>query len=220
MTDLHTMLTRAGRPGAAVPNDVVDADVARGQRALTRRRMRRGGTRVALVAAAAVGAIVLVNQPGAPSAQAPPAAGRAARTVVPPQARPIKLVDYTGRQPDGYTVDSVPAGWEIQGVNDFVLTIGAVGDPDKNVDSFVGKLVVMLASTDETPLTTGTRVVVGAGTGLVSRDDPATALLSFRDAAGHWIDVQVPAALHWTDAQIGAFGGAVHVNATAQPGHG
>jgi hypothetical protein len=213
MTDLQTLLFDAGRPGAEPSAHVVDGDLARGRRALARRRLRRGGTRTLLVAAAAVGSLVVVQAQGvsqSPKHSATPSV----------RTSPIKLVAYTGTQPEGYTVDSVPAGWEIQGVNNYVLTIAAVGDPDRQVDSFAGKLVVMLMSKDGSIPTTGSRVAVGSGSGIVSHLDPSAAQLFFTDAGGHVLDIQVPPTLHWTDAQMGQFGAAVHVNPTAQNGAG
>jgi hypothetical protein len=222
MTDLQTLLLDAGRPGAEPSAQVVDDDLTRGRRALTRRRLRRSGTRSVVVAAAAVGSLLVVQaQGGAPSSRT----HTAIQSVRPPAPKPvhnpsIRLVAYTGTQPEGYTVDSVPAGWEIQGVNNYVLTIAAVGNPDKAVDSFLGKLAVMLMSKDGSIPTTGNHVAVGSTTGIVSHVDPTTAQLFFTDDKGHVLDIQVPAALHWTDAQIGQFGAAVHVNASAQAGMG
>jgi hypothetical protein len=213
MTDLQTLLFDAGRPGAEPSAHVVDDDLARGRRALARRRLRRGGTRSLLVAAAAVGSLVVVQAQGV--SQRPT---QTATKSVPSSS--IKLVAYTGTQPAGYTVDSVPAGWEIQGVNNYVLTIAAAGDPDRQVDSFAGKLTVMLLSKDGSIPTTGSRVAVGSGYGVISHFDPTTAQLFFTDVAGHVLDIQVPASLHWTDAQIGQFGAAVHVNPSAQAGVG
>jgi hypothetical protein len=213
MTDLQTLLLDAGRPGADPSAHVVDDDLARGRRALARRRLRRGGTGGLLVAAAAIGSLAVVQAQGV--SQSPThTATRSTATA------PIALVAYTGTQPEGYTVDSVPTGWEIQGVNNFVLTIAAVGDPDRQVNSFAGKLVVMLLSKDGSIPTTGSQVAVGSRSGVISHFDPSTAQLFFTDVAGHVLDIQVPAALHWTDAQIGQFGAAVHVNATAQAGRG
>jgi hypothetical protein len=215
MTDLQTLLLDAGRPGADPPAHVVDDDLARGRRALVRQRLRRGGTRSLLVAAAAVGSLLVVQTQG-PSQSPEHAAGPSA----PGSTSSVKLVAYTGSQPQGYTVGSVPDGWEIQGVDNYALVIAAVGNPDRQLDSFAGKLVVMLLSKDASIPTTGTRVAVGSTTGIVSHVDPATAQLFFTDAAGHVLDIQVPAALNWTDAQIGQFGAVVHANASAQAGVG
>ena len=167
MTDLQTLLLDAGRAGAEPPAYVVDDDLARGRRALVRRRLRRGGSRSLLVAAAAIGSLAVVQAPGV-SPSPTHTATRSAATA------PIELVAYTGTQPEGYTVDSVPTGWEIQGVNNFVLTIAAIGDPDRQVDSFAGKLVVMLLSKDGSIPTTGSQVAVGSRSGVISHIDPST----------------------------------------------
>jgi hypothetical protein len=223
MTDLDTLLSRAAQsPVPPASDSIVAADVARGRRALIHRNMRRLGTRTALaavIAVVAVGAVhVSSGSNGTTSATTPTTQ---VGGVQPNAANPsIKLVAYTGTQPDGYTVDSVPAGWEIQGVNNFALDIAPVGFADKDLNSFAGKLVVMLMSKDEKPPTTGVPVNVGvAGTGRISHFNPEP-ILTFQDSAGHWLDIQVPASLHWTDAQVTAFGAAVHANATAEAGVG
>lgn len=61
----------------------------------------------------------------------------------------LHLVDYRGEQPKGFTIDKVPDGWEVQGVNAGVLTLGPIGLKDKNPDSFVDKIAVMLQSQDD-----------------------------------------------------------------------
>ena len=38
-----------------------------------------------------------------------------------------KLVAYTGEQPAGFTLDRVPDGWEVQGVNRFFLMLAPQG---------------------------------------------------------------------------------------------
>ncbi|MDX6255853.1 MAG: hypothetical protein QOJ11_2187 [Frankiales bacterium] len=204
MTDLDTLLSEAAHPDwAPVPDSLVDADLARGRRAFLHRRMRRTGTRSALAAVVAVGAFAAAQPHGGHSG-----------------ASAIRLVDYTGTQPAGYTVDSVPAGWEIQGVSNYDLAIAPVGFADQRIDNFEGKLVVMLLSKDATPPTTGTAVDIGVpGTGRINHANPEP-ILDFQDAAGHWVEIQVPVALHWSDAQVTDFGNAVHVNPTAQAGLG
>jgi hypothetical protein len=239
MTDLDTLLSQASHsPTAPAPDAVVDADLARGRRALTHRRARRTGTRSVLAGALAIGAFAAFSPGGhtagatsaSPSVSTPAGGGTlttAATTLatgkaVTPVAVPgIKLVAYTGRQPQGYTVDSVPSGWEIQGVNNVALVIAPVDFADQQVDSFEGKLVVMLESVDQTDIPAGNPVSVGGLKGVVSHtEDNLGPSLWFTDAAGHKLDIQVPAALHWTDVQIAAFGASVHVNASAEAGRG
>ncbi|BEP16510.1 hypothetical protein acdb102_48210 [Acidothermaceae bacterium B102] len=234
MTDLETLLSNAGQhPGPSDPA-LVDADVARGRRALTHRRMRRTGTRSLLVGALAVGSFAVVqNQgghPGTTAAKAPTTVVTKTTTKTTNKATTgttkiaaIKLVAYTGSQPEGYTVDSVPSGWEIQGVNNYGLVIAPVGFGDTDVSSFEGKIVVMLLSHDAKPLTAseGDQVAVGSGTGIVSNFDRKDGLqLSYQDANGHQVMIQAPLSLHWTDAQLGQFAAGVHVSPTAVAGFG
>jgi hypothetical protein len=233
MTDLDTLLAQAAQsPIPPATGSIVDADVARGHRALVHRTMRRTGTRSVLAATLALGTFAAVHAGGSksgttalkPSHQTvQPAVGPSIRpqTVRPAVGPSIRLVAYTGTQPAGYTVDSVPAGWEIQGVTNFALSIAPVGFPDTSLDSFAGKLAVMLMSKDEKPPTTGVPVDVGVpGTGRISHFNPGEPILTFQDSAGHWLDIQVPASLHWTDAQVARFGAAVHAHATAVAGVG
>jgi hypothetical protein len=148
------------------------------------------------------------------------------------QSPAIQLVAYTGAQPAGYTVGTVPDGWEVQGVNNFALVIARQGNPDTDINSFEGKLVVMLQSKDESDRTDGTKVAVGSQTGTIVRadvsmvdgvdvpGDPDEGRLFFTDSVGHRLVIQVPAELHWTNAQFIAFGSSVHANANAEAGRG
>ena len=217
MDDMNSLLTRAATAHSQSPTTagLVDADLARGRQALARRRLRRGGLRTALVALAAVGTVALL-QPHTAAPRIPSASQSTdpARTI-----SGISLVAYTGTQPDGYTVDSVPNGWEIQGVNNYALVIAPKGAADQSLDSFDNKLVVMLISKDASVPTSGPVVAVGSHTGRISHIEPTTQLF-FSDGAGHTLDVQVPPTLRWTDQQIGQFGAAVHANATAVAGVG
>jgi hypothetical protein len=64
------------------------------------------------------------------------------------RATPIALVAYTGQQPAGYQVAEMPAGWVVQGGNAYALTIAPRSDTNSDPSVFVGKIVVMLQSTD------------------------------------------------------------------------
>ena len=217
MTDLETMLSNAGRSGQphATPDEVVEADLTRGHRALAQRRMRRTGGRALVVGALVAGAFVVVQPQDSdtPSTSASAPVTSTQGSVAKPS---INLVAYTGAQPEGFSVGMVPDGWEIQGVDNFVLVIARKGDPDTHIDSYIGKLVVTLQSKGEPDRTDGKEVTVGTATGRIVRDgDPDAARLFFKDAAGHRLVVQVPAELHWSDAQIIEFGKSVHANENA-----
>jgi hypothetical protein len=108
MLDALRTLPRAVTPGPAGP-DVAAADVARGHRALSRKRHRRiAFSGAALAVAAVVGVVV-----GAPvrvgSTTHPTAASPGATT----QVTKVQLEAYTGAQPTGFTVSTVPAGWQV-----------------------------------------------------------------------------------------------------------
>ncbi|MCU1679035.1 MAG: hypothetical protein JWM93_3793 [Frankiales bacterium] len=236
MTDLQTMFDRATRHGAQTPppDSVINDDVTRGHRALTRHRTRRVAGRSMVAGALALGAFaVAYPQSAVDRPTTPPAAAATTDTHETPGTTAgntpgttstaslgIRLVSYTGAQPEGFTVESVPAGWEIQGVNNNALVIAATGDPDKSLGSFAGKLLVMLQSTDITDIPDGVNVMVGTRPGVISYFEASTAQLFFTDAAGHKVDIQVPQSLSWSDAEIAAFGAAVHVNPNAQAGRG
>lgn len=165
MNDLKDLLELALTDGHGPdPGVCVDptGDLVRGRALLLhRRRTRVGGT---LAAATAVGLLVpatmtalgagtaTVATPGrdgpGPAASSTPPAGSAGVTPLPA----VALVAYDGEQPPGYRVAEVPAGWVIQGSNPQRLTIAVKGSKDTSPDSFVGKLVVMLDSTDAPPL--------------------------------------------------------------------
>lgn len=96
VTDMLRALPHAVTPEQAGP-DIAAADVARGHRALTRRRHRRlaGAAGAAAVVAAVT---VVIAQPAQSGKSAPPAAvGPTA-----PKASTLRLTAYTGTQPVGF----------------------------------------------------------------------------------------------------------------------
>ncbi|TDB81937.1 hypothetical protein, partial [Micromonospora sp. KC721] len=106
--DVLRTLPHAVTPDQTSP-DVVTADVARGHRALTRRRQRRlafSGAAVALVATVALGAGQIGGTGGAPTrvAEGPGTSTNTSR---------LQLVAYTGTQPVGFEVSTVPEGWKV-----------------------------------------------------------------------------------------------------------
>lgn len=105
----------------------VAGDLARGRRALARRRKARGATAVAVLAVAGVAGTTL-----------------AARA---PSGTDLDLVAYDGRQLPGFTVEKVPEGFVLQGASSHSL---AVARPDNRttIDDFEDKIVVMLEPTE------------------------------------------------------------------------
>src|SRR5262245_24851447 len=99
----------------------VEDDLVRGRRLLRRRtriRMMVGGV---AAAAAAVAVIMPIASGGRGASGARATTG--SRPAVAPGTAGIKLVDYTGAQPPGYTVKTIPDHWVIQGSTPFALTI-------------------------------------------------------------------------------------------------
>jgi hypothetical protein len=228
MTDVRTLLSQAAGT-ADVTDDTVAADLVRARRGLRRRTALR--VTGSVVTGTALVAAVVVVRSGAesrrPVAEPPhrpvvttPAAPRTTTSAPATNLRAVTLVAYTGRQPSGYEVAYVPKGWEVQGANEFRLTIAPIGTTDTHPDAFEGKLVVLLRSKDDTGPPIGTPIPVGNGTGYLNRTDPATAVLMFQDSAKHWVLVQVPRVLGWSDRDIARFGAGVEVTHDAQAGVG
>jgi hypothetical protein len=195
-------------------------DVARGRSLLRRRRLIGTG---GVAAAAAVGAMVpaILGSGGAvPSVTGPqPSHPAVSTTPVPKGHRSIALVAFTGDQIPGYQVAEVPEGWVIQGGTPFALVIGAKGDPDTNVDSFTGKLVVMLQSRDASPPTSGQSDPVNGHPGFLDVQGD-TQILTFQRTDRRWVVIQAPTKLGWDSAQLAQFASGVQVLGNAQPGRG
>lgn len=204
MDDLKAVLERALDH---VPTPEQDAnpqdDLRRGRGLLLRRRALRAG---AVLGAAAVAIAVIPLMAKSPAPGAHPA-GRADANA----DGTVRLVAYNGAQPPGYEVKEIPAGWVIQGSNSFALVIAPANDPDKNPDSFLGKIMVGWQSTLGSSAF-GKPVKVNGRPGYYQADAGAhTQMLVFEDAHGRWLDVQSPAGLRWSLDQLLRFGGGVTV---------
>jgi hypothetical protein len=217
MTELHDRLDRLAGPAVPATEDQADADLARGRRALRRRRTAAGAASgvFAVAAAAAVIAYGVADRPAAHPA-APSAVAQA------PAVASAKLVAYHGDQPQGYTIDKVPAGWEIQGDSNYVLTLAPKNATDKNPDTWIGKIAIMLQSKDQHTWPTGTPVTVDGKKGLITAPEAGSGARSLyvMQPNGVGLIVQIWDAKGWTDDAIVEFGAGVHVLATAQQGVG
>jgi hypothetical protein len=231
MTDLKNLLelSLTDRPGL-VPGDPVDpaGDLARGRQLLRRRRRAVLSAGAAGVAGVAVVALVVANT-GPSAAGHPAVAGRPSAAAHPsaavhPSGHPltaaVALVAYTGQQAPGYQVAKVPEGWVIQGGNPFVLVIAAPNDPDKSIDSYSGKLVVMLQSRDATDPSGPGRPQQVAGRPGHFDVQGDTQMLTYQDAKGHWIVIQAPVSLGWDSSELAEFAAGAQVLHNAQPGRG
>src|SRR5215468_3321820 len=192
-------------------DQIVDAaaDVARGRRLLRRRRLASVGG-VAVAAAAGVSVPLIVLAPAHPVATEHPGKQGVSLSPAPQGKQSIRLVAFTGDQPPGYQVADVPRGWVVQGGTPYALVIAPQGDPDTNVDSFTGKLVVMLLSSDASPPSSGTSVPVNGMRGFLDTQGD-TQILIFQRPDGRWVDIQAPTSLGWDADTFAQFASGVQV---------
>ncbi|HUR75688.1 MAG TPA: hypothetical protein VMZ00_15510 [Sporichthya sp.] len=220
-SELKTMLDNlAGSPRPASDGDLA-GDLTRGHSALRRRRVTLI-TNGAL-ALAVIGGLTLAGTSGAfdgsdaksPSVNAAPSVDLGGEAT-----SAIQFVAYTGAQPEGFTVATVPDGWKIQGVTEYALLIVPPSGVDDSLDSFVGKLVVMLESQDAKGPFDGKEIAVGDRTGVISRPGDGYGQLHFTDANGNRLDVQWPDNKQWTDAEMADFAAGITVLDGAKAGRG
>lgn len=214
MNDLHDRLAEIAGPAVPPSTAVIDADLLRGRRAL---RRRRAGQAVAgsAFAAAAIAAAVSLGMGGptavAPDAGPPIAAG-------PTTVAATQLVAYQGEQPVGYRLDKVPAGWEIQGADQSVLTLAPVDAPDQDPNSFVGKIAVMQQHDKPTGLTE-IEVEVAGKPGVVAEmlGDTGTRTLFVKQPSELYLTVQIWEGLGWDTGDIVEFAAGIHIDKDAKP---
>jgi hypothetical protein len=213
MMELHDRLDRLAGPAVDATPAEADADLARGRRALRRRRTVKGtATGVFAVAAAAAAIAYGTASPSHPVAAPAPA----------PVVHETTLVAYKGEQPKGYTIDKVPSGWEIQGVDPSVLTIAPVDAKDKDPHSWVGKIAIMLQSQDEQVTPSGTPVKVGGKSGFLITPEGQTdgRTLYLKQPNGVYLIVQIWDARGWSNDSIVEFTAGIHVLPSAVQGRG
>jgi hypothetical protein len=222
MTDLKDLLGLAlddapmGTYAGTMP---VEDDLARGRRLLRRRTRNRviaGGAAVAVVAIAAI-------VPTVASGSGAPGSNTTADSRPHPSAKPatasIKLVDYTGTQPPGYTVTTIPDRWVIQGSTPFALTIAPANASDKNPNVFIGKLVIFQESFDTSDTGGLKKTEVQGHVAYYGVQDDIASLV-IEQTPSRWLDVQAPTSLGWTEQQEAQFGAGVTILPAAHEGEG
>jgi len=205
--DVLRNLPRAVTPGPADP-EVVAADVARGHRAVTRRRrLRLGLCGAAVAVAVAVGA------------------GQVGGTA--PAAR-VQLVSYTGEQPKGFKINTVPDGWQVISDDESSFVVAPPGQdvrPPKPGNAFsVGDRIAVslqgLTRLDDNQHVS--RVDINGQEGQLGFAGESGGKLSdirwliFPDGAGHRVLVQVPSSVRLTDDQIVRFARGIAVTGEAR----
>ncbi|MEI7056099.1 hypothetical protein WBG06_09820 [Nocardioides sp. CCNWLW239] len=191
---------------AASPTDDTTADLRRGHRALSRRRIKRaalGGAALTLAVGGAFGGIALTSgNEGAPTVQA---------------ADNVRLVDYDGAQMPGYTVAKVPEGFVLQGSDQYVLAV-ARPDDTSSISDFQDKIVVTLESPSSPAEGATDTTVNGQPATIVTNSEGTTTLkYAYRDLT---VVIQVWESIHLTDEQLVEFAEGIEVTADAKPSHG
>ncbi|MEU4561491.1 hypothetical protein AB0F72_24170 [Actinoplanes sp. NPDC023936] len=225
MTDLYEGFNRLAGPGAEPTAEQIEADLARGRTALRRRRIFQTGG-ASTFAIAAVAAAVAFATTGTASPTPPPLAQGTTSSST--QAPAVKLVAYTGGQPDGFEIDQVPEGWVLQGSDQSSLVLapeGPLADPstgpagvaNSDPHSYVGKIAVMLQDAGAPADLGGKKVEVGGNPGVLTKmldqTDGSTLFLKVPDR-GHLV-IQVWDGLGWGEKQVLEFAAGIHVNDNA-----
>jgi hypothetical protein len=233
MTDITDLFAAVAPPVQEPSTETVEADIARGHRALARvhrrRLVRRSLVTTMSLAAVAVGVTVTMQhhgtdaaRHGVSAAKAPASHGAtpAAKRPAARKAPAVRLVAYTGSQPAGFTVDRVPDGWHLSTSTQYALNINRHGDTNNDPDVFEGKLTVLLQSQDAHGLPHGTAVTVDGQPGVVTDQGKYGESLTYNDTTGHTVVVQAPEDLAWSDSQVVRFAEGVHVTGDALAGRG
>lgn len=216
MIELTDRLASLGATGKDLPSDaVVAADLTRGRAALRRTRIRVGG---ALSAAALIVAGTAVYLGGSGTVTKHPRHHPIASEHV-----KIKLVNFSGHDPQGFTIESVPQGFNLQeqASTGFEFILAPPG-ADKSAGSFTGKLVVTAEAGSELGhwQKFGKRsVTVNGSQGRIGDDGTATQLW-FSAGHGVVVDVQAWDNIGLTDQQLIDFANGVTTTPALQLSHG
>lgn len=216
MTDLRTLLDDAAGPAAPVAPTVVEADLARGHRALRRHRAKTLGVRGGLVAALALGAVAVTGGTGLltdPSPSADPTRPAPTATTVPTVTlAPTALVAYTGAQPEGYTLAKIPLGFRVASNQQAYLTLERADATGSDPALFDDKVAVE-QSVDADP-TGGDAVTVDGKPATIVHGNDASSLYLEQDN-GSYLMVQAAKGLNWGNAQLIEFASGVTVTEDA-----
>ena len=169
--DLHRHFDTLAGPEVTPTMNDINADLDRGRRALRKRRTVQKLAGSAFAVAAVAAGVVIANH-NVPAAPTPVTAQTQTQGKTPAVA--TRLVAYTGSQPKGYTIDKVPDGWEIQADNEHTLILAPKDALDKDPQSFVGKIGIMLQSKDQKDAPKGKKVKVGDGSGVLVPEQEVT----------------------------------------------
>jgi len=184
MMDLHTRFQRLGGEIESAAAEVIEADLARGRRAVRRRRTAQ------TIAGSAFGIAAIVVTFSLTGATLGDSSGtERVPAVVQSTTGGLKLVDYSGTQPKYFTIDKVPEGYFIQNDDEGGLTIapnsaqnpGPDVDPSKaplyNPRDLGGKIGIYLERKDSRGAVSGEKVAVGTHRAVMHPIGPTWQLL-------------------------------------------
>ncbi|MBT0772940.1 hypothetical protein KIH74_28615 [Kineosporia sp. J2-2] len=154
---------------------------------------------VALAAAAGVVAFVL---PGSDSTT----------KAAPTQAISAELTAYEGEQPEGFSIEQVPAGWDVLAADAGKLVLAAQDASDRDPNEFEGKILVTVANEAELSTTRPNAHEVKVGdvtaTGFDFSGGDSTGLLL--PSGDRTLIFQLPGGLEWDEATVADFAAGVH----------
>lgn len=215
---------RDGEATRAADGETVTADLARAHRARTRSRLRRAlGTGVVAVVAATVGVVGTTTGGGSHAeVAAGPSAGQHQ------QSLSVELDAYSGVQPSGFTVATVPAGWTVRTSDASAFVVepprAQTQQTSPGVVSFVNAIAVTLQGDSSGPAFDVSSVTVDGHPGKLGLTEDRTAKwLDYTDGSGHQVQVQVPVSfrladgrsVRLTDQQIVTFADGIAVTGSA-----
>jgi hypothetical protein len=143
--DTIDRLRRMHAPTGPVGDEIVQQDVSRGQAAVQRTRRRQAwaaGGIGGLALAAVIAGSVLANTLPTSDIQALPTSDPISGTTQPV----MELVSYTGAQPDGFHLGTIPAGFAIETSDQNTLTLAPIGEgagtSSEGPGGYTGKIVI------------------------------------------------------------------------------
>jgi hypothetical protein len=221
MIDALGALRGTGTPVPAT-EDAVAADISRGHRALLRRRRRLTGVGVAalgMVTAITVAVAGPLSESGSSVAMKHAAQpSESSRHAESPIA--LELAAYTGVQPAGFKVDTVPADWNVRSSDKYAFV--AVPPGTGNGASYMDGIAVTLQRESVLPADSPvTKVSINGKDGQLGfSGGRESKWLIFPDAAGDKVLVQIPVKLGLTDEQIIRFAQGITVTSRARAARG
>ena len=199
MTDLSSLMTRATADIGGATTAMVDGDMARAHRAQRARRKRLGVGGLGGAAAVVTLTMGLSFVAGGAPASA------------------VDLVEYTGTQPQGFTLEQIPEAWHLYVADDSSLVLAPSDDPSvhdtaSGLVAVEGMISISLVSEAFLPATISPRNLTIDGTAaraydMLGASDAPSGVVSVFVAEGdsRYLSVQLPEELNWTDAEISRF---------------